>query len=726
MKGVINRLKLTSVSALTRLMINALDTARLQLETRADKTADNLLPPLRDESPAIAERFMQHMNGYFDSLITHQVRVPSLSVYDSEPPTDGDHKDAVIAMEGMVKHARNCHVQESISLITRMSAISPNLRIDETNNPLDPEQIGESFNEAIRPLKLQPHHLLTIYREFNKAVFHHLEEVLIGANDILIDVGILPKLDIQARTREQQKSKRALERPTTDRETRAFDAEATTTSTEPEAPDPERFTLLQELVAAQTRAPDGEPGLLVARGTNAAGAEAEPEAQLTQLQTLLTHLQLTLEETLPAPSPEESAASLHASITDSLRADLSRHADAGHLSSLCPAHADVINLITLLYEGICQDATLPEPMKALLARTQLPILRVALADTSFFREGQHPARLILNEFALAGIAWTEPQGLGSDAAYLKVRELVNRLLEADTITAPFLQGLVDELRIFTQRQRKVDSNLELRIREADDYAERLEDIAVFAQQKIRERILTETLDPFIQMLLDTYFHPFLVKLILKEGPGGSSWKPVMSTIDVLLWSVHPAKQAGDRDRFEKINARLLDNLAKALKIGGASPSRITKTMRQLRSVQNFSFHTADGGSANVADVADTESTEADSLVASTSVKRTRQEPPPLPRDDPHLRQVGKLPIGIWLEFHGASSQPVRCTLAARIDSIDKLFFVNHAGVKVVELTHMQLARELKAGTVRIVSEGALTERALEWVVSYLRGAVSAI
>ena len=73
-----------------------------------------------------------------------------------------------------------------------------------------------------------------------------------------------------------------------------------------------------------------------------------------------------------------------------------------------------------------------------------------------------------------------------------------------------------------------------------------------------------------------------------------------------------------------------------------------------------------------------------------------------------------------MEFKGAAGSPVRCTLAGKIDSIDKLFFVNPEGAKVVELTRSRLARELKAGSVKIVSEGSLMNRAMESVISELQ------
>ena len=166
----------------------------------------------------------------------------------------------------------------------------------------------------------------------------------------------------------------------------------------------------------------------------------------------------------------------------------------------------------------------------------------------------------------------------------------------------------------------------------------------------------------------------------------------------------------------------MDNLEKALEIGGASKSKSKKAIRQLKQVQDYSFHLAEiGGStqqAHNAQSASQHDTGGDN--ASGTGRRQRKEPPPLPRSDPHLRQVDKLPIGIWLEFKGAAGQPVRCTLAAKIESIDKMFFVNRQGVKVVELTRMRLARELKAGSVKIVSEGSLADRAMESVISNLR------
>src|SRR3546814_4455044 len=53
---------------------------------------------------------------------------------------------------------------------------------------------------------------------------------------------------------------------------------------------------------------------------------------------------------------------------------------------------DVINLVSMLFEFILDDRTLPDSLKALIGRLQIPLLKVAVLDKTFFSRGSHPAR----------------------------------------------------------------------------------------------------------------------------------------------------------------------------------------------------------------------------------------------------------------------------------------------------------------------------------------------
>jgi hypothetical protein len=51
---------------------------------------------------------------------------------------------------------------------------------------------------------------------------------------------------------------------------------------------------------------------------------------------------------------------------------------------------------------------------------------VALSDNTFFNRDNHPARVILNEFAVAGIGWTEVEKLEEDPLYKKSRNWLRK------------------------------------------------------------------------------------------------------------------------------------------------------------------------------------------------------------------------------------------------------------------------------------------------------------
>ena len=752
MKAELDKVKFAASKTMTRMVIQALEDARLQIEAQAMRFVGAKLPPIREESPGIADRFMTNTHNYFDELTSLVVKDEEIEPdsYDNLSLVDHDYLEAMIAMEGMVKQLRDKEINGMRSFLTRLETMFPNIRIDQTNNPLDPEQIGDCFNEAIKPLGFKAHYLLTIYREFNKTVFGKYDDVIAEANDVLIDIGVLPNLDITAEERAKRKQAREEARAQLEAEQKLKEEEekaelearmkrkpgkpaatpapvatpeqtthaAQTAQAEQAKAQAEMFSMMQTLVKsiAQTNSGNGlsaTAGAQIASGSETAMDVGDLRQQQQKLMGMLTDIQSNLLSKGSSGIPGETmnAEKVAHSINDSLKAEQS----SGDLGAISAQSGDVINLVTMLYEAIWKDPALPVVMKELIGRTQISIMKVALSDTAFFDNENHPGRALLNELAQAGIAWTQTVTLETDEVYQTVKQLVERLLAEAEPSVDFLQGLINELRTARSKQLGTDLILEKRVRESVDVSKNIDDVNTYVRQKIYERVLKGYLDPSIRNLLDTHIHEFLVKLVVREGPEGKSWKPVMSTIDVLLWTVQAEKHPGDRERFERINPRLIDNLSKALEIGGASKTKITKIMRQLKQVQEFTFHQAAAGVKPPS----TEKASAveDKILLSTA---SQKDVATLPRDDTHLRRIDKLPIGAWVEFRGSAGQRVRCALASKIESIDKLFFANSEGKKMIELTRMRLAHELKAGGVKIISEGSLVNRAMESVVANLK------
>jgi len=440
----------------------------------------------------------------------------------------------------------------------------------------------------------------------------------------------------------------------------------------------------------------------------------------SQLMEILTNIQKSLGERSdgkPAATEEDAD---RLDIAESLGAMLSEGQQEGIVQAVDPQSSDVINLVTLLYEAIWDDDSVPIPIKELIGRTQITIIRVALSDTTFFNRENHPARTLLNEFAAAGIGWTEVEKLEEDPLYKKMQELVNRLLDEYDGDNALFEELIKDFKAFQVREAAKTRRLEQRILKAKERQERLDDIRELVTRKIGERVFGRDLHPFIQELLEGPFHRFMVLLVLKEGPGGNAWKQAINTIDVLLWTVQGKAHHADRARLEAVNPRLLNNLRKTFRIASLDQEEIDQLITRLQEVQDETFEAHPGPvEADQETRIPTGAAESENVETAEQEDASREEE--IDEDDPYVKQVDMFNVGVWVEFAGDDEQSsVRCKLAAKINAIDKFIFVNRQGVKVVEKTRMGLARELKDATVRVISDGLLFSRALESVIGTLR------
>src|SRR5690606_21326246 len=91
-----------------------------------------------------------------------------------------------------------------------------------------------------------------------------------------------------------------------------------------------------------------------------------------------------------------------------------------HAVSIGQVEDDTINLVSMLFQFIIEDRNLAAPIKGLLSRLQIPLLKVAMVDRSFFGKGGHPARELLNEVANASLGWTPAGAIERDPFYKKI------------------------------------------------------------------------------------------------------------------------------------------------------------------------------------------------------------------------------------------------------------------------------------------------------------------
>ena len=409
---------------------------------------------------------------------------------------------------------------------------------------------------------------------------------------------------------------------------------------------------------------------------------------------------------------------------------------------------DVINLVSMLFEFILDDRNLPDSLKALIGRLQIPMLKVAVIDKSFFARGSHPARRLLNEIAAAAMGWADQDDVQRDGLYQKIDQVVQRLLK-DFVDDPaiFAELLADFL-AFTGDERRRSELLEQRTRDAEEGRARAELARLQVEQALNERLLGRTLPEVVVRLLQEAWSKVLQLTCLKHGSESPEWQAMLTTMDDLIWSVEPHDEPEARLQLLQLVPNLLKALRDGLNGAGFDPFAAGDYFTQLEALHVQAFQRFKKSMAEAPEtIPDEASHELGHGLAELDlpvVLAVPEEPPAmvevveeivllapgearpageecqLPDDDEALLKVDQLGVGSWVEIQEDEEHKLRCKLAAIIKPTGKYVFVNRTGMKVLEKTRMGLAVEFRRNAVRLLDDALLFDRALESVIGNLR------
>ena len=91
----------------------------------------------------------------------------------------------------------------------------------------------------------------------------------------------------------------------------------------------------------------------------------------------------------------------------------------------------VIDVVGSLFDQILSDTRVPPQMARQIARLQLPVLRVALSDTTFFSSRRHPVRRFVNRIASLACAFDDFDDGPGKQLLARVQGLVQEIVEGD-------------------------------------------------------------------------------------------------------------------------------------------------------------------------------------------------------------------------------------------------------------------------------------------------------
>jgi hypothetical protein len=699
--------------SLQTLFDNADDTL-FEMADRARNNAEQniffeAMRDLRLKRKSIERNFLDKFFEAFLRLGQYEVAEPSLPEpvsYDKLALVHNDDLERTVAVDAMVVKVMSRDGVALGQLTTRLNVLIPQPLTDETN-PLGPTLMCEYFLQAGRSLGVEIKVKLIILKLFEKYALSNADQLYEEANQLLISAGVLPELKVLPSRRSTDRTASA---PPSSEALRADNAAILHATENLDKSVQDVFSALQELLVHVR-------GHLTPRPESVSDARPISSQDLLRL---LSHLQQYV------PKAEESD-------DFDLRAQLEQlisrvSARSGKFRVVGTTDEDVINLISMLFEFILDDRNLPSSLRALIGRLQIPMLKVAVIDKSFFSRGSHPARRLLNEIASAALGWGGRDDTQRDSLYARIDQIVQRLLH-DFVDDPaiFTELLVDFL-AFTSDERRRSELLEQRTRDAEQGRALAELARQRVQQALNDRLLGKTLPQVVVRLLQEAWSKVLLLTCLKHGDQSVEWKSGLQAMDDLIWSVETHDEPDSRQRLLELVPGLLKSLRDGLSSAAFDPFATSEFFSQLEVLHVQAFSHVPRAPAEAASDEEIEPENGTAMMAVVEEiilvgpgEQIQSEPSlQLPADDEGLMQVEKLRLGSWVEIHEDESHKLRCKLAAIVEPSGRYVFVNRTGMKVLEKTRMGLAVEFRRGTIRVLDDALLFDRALESVLGNLR------
>lgn len=671
---------------------------------------------LRMKRRSIERGFLQQVFESFSRLNQYEIGkpAPQEASFESLALVQNDELEESVAIDTMVTKVLGRASQPLSHLTTRMNALVSR-KLDDKGNPLGPQQLCGYFLEACSTLGVDIKVKLIILKLFERYVLTDLDQLYAESNQTLMAAGILPEL-------QSAPPRRAPNRPA------APGASSPTSSYGASIGDQDDRGFQEAFGALQSLLSELRGSALPARNIP---NDAVPISS-GDLMRLLSHLQ----SRAPQQADEFDLQGQLEQLLQRVSARSGKSRVVGEIDE------DVINLVAMLFEFILDDRTLPDSLKALIGRLQIPILKVAVLDKTFFSRGSHPARRLLNEIASAAMGWGEQDESQRDSLYQKIEQVVVRLLNDFVDDPAIFSELLADFLAFTGDERRRSELLEQRTRDAEEGRAKAEMARQEVEHALNQRLLGKTLPEVVVRLLQEAWSKVLLLTCLKHGTQSEQWHAAMATMDDLIWSVAPHDDPASRARLLELVPSLLKNLREGLVSAAFDPFSTSEFFTQLEALHVQTLE---------------QYKQPATATPNTALDETGLSPDQLlvlpPRDDPHpamvevveeivllapgesreqepeinladndeaLAQVDNLRVGSWVEFQEDEEHKLRCKLAAVIKPTGKYIFVNRTGMKVLEKTRMGLAIEFRRGAIRLLNDALLFDRALESVIGNLR------
>lgn len=478
-----------------------------------------------------------------------------------------DDLEESLAATNMATKVRNlCH-QELFELEKRLLLLLRREEMKNEDNPLGPETICSTFRDACGEVQVDVKAKLIVLKLFDKLAIPGMATLYRELNQFLVKNRVLPVIRHQVR-------RSAYRRPPA---ANSLAAPAGESGLDLPLFGPagqiDPHSALHQLVGAGAPVAGTLPVGLATPGDVAGLTASAMEAVMGTLSAMQWGDRNAQFEGMPDPA-------LVAQGTVNILRDIKA---VPGLQPLVNADSVTIDIVALIFDHILDNRDVEPALKALIGRLQIPVLKVAILDKSFFTSRQHPARRLLDELARAAKGWDEREPRGDGSLYGEVEGIVETVIRDFADDVALFEEMTERLTAFLATEQSRAERYEARTTKALEGEERVMMAKVIVRDEIDRRVNKQQPPAPVAAFLGEHWFTVMLLYFLREGDEGSGWRRSQELMDTLLWSVQPKHTDRERQRLIGALGWLLEGLQEGMEMASVPELRRQGFLAELKS-----------------------------------------------------------------------------------------------------------------------------------------------
>jgi len=619
---------------------------------------------------------------------------------------DHDEMEEMVAITTMHSKAMNIYGAEVTNLEARLEYLEIMCEDIFDKEALDPRHICEIFQKTIENIDIAIEVKLIFYKLFDQEVCSKLGVMYKSINQIFIENGIMPEIILKTTKNEEVED---YEEEVSSRVATYYDpSENVATDFIPRTKQDISRIVNEFMTGGMTITGDEielpESFLRVPTKQDLEGKNCYERKEvlkaLSNLQRKLTSLQ-DFTDCLTAEK-----------IKQELLADISKEHGGVVDKNVNLLDERSIDFVGMMFGAITDDDTVSELMTNLIYQLQIPVMKIAMSDSSLFENDDHPARVTVDLLAAAGKGINQKE----DHLYNELEEIVDLILNNFDV----------DITAFEKAKEKLDEiiNKEEQATKETERKQQKQILQAHAKNIVINQLKMVTCNKQIpnqvRPLVLKNWSTLMLNRYIRYGRESAQWVESVMLLKLLLKCIQPIQFPSQYNLVKSNHMALIEAVNDELYQTQQNKNEIAD---QIATLKSHFIKMLDDYGYKIVDENNEEITEAELIDESGDDSEEEllhiQQQTEIAKQKISLLASTNKP-GVWYELYNGEDKPVRrLKLSVILTDAAQLIFVDRKGVKVIEKDAEDFARELEENRSRVLADHSTFDHALGNVIKAL-------